>query len=148
MAQEQQELINLIKANTKIIQIISYETLLIHAHLAKAASALRRELYLWNRVDGIKKWESENGVWTVVDGEMRQPERPFLFFAEHQDIILLLEDFHPDMAENQPQNIKRLRNVAMGGNDQNRTLVLSQPFRFLPRELEKEVHIMELQYCL
>jgi hypothetical protein len=59
---------------------------------------------------------------------------------------MLLEDFHPDMAENQPVNIKRLRNAAMGGNDQNRTLVLSQPFRFLPRELEKEVHIFELPY--
>ncbi|GHU26651.1 ATPase [Spirochaetia bacterium] len=144
MAQEGQELINLIKANTKIIQIISYETLLIHANLANAASELGRELYLWDRVAGIKKWDTENRSWVMIDEDARQPERPFSFFDEHKDIILLLEDFHPDMTENQPQNIKRLRNAAMGGNEQNRTLVLSQPFRFLPRELEKEVHIIEL----
>jgi hypothetical protein len=50
------------------------------------------------------------------------------------------------MTENQPQDIKRLRNVTMSSNDQKKTLVLSQPFRFLPREFEKEVHIMELPY--
>jgi hypothetical protein len=146
MAKEAQELVNLIKARTKIIQIISYETLMIHAHLVNAASELGRELYLWNRVDGIKKWDNGNGSWNMVDDTARQPDRPFAFFAEHTGIIMLLEDFHPDMTENQPVNIKRLRNVAMGGNDQNRTLVLSQPFRFLPRELEKEVHIMELPW--
>ncbi|MDR0557714.1 MAG: hypothetical protein LBG43_07615, partial [Treponema sp.] len=152
MEQEQKELINLIKANTKIIQIISYETLLIHAYLIEVATELGRELYLWNRVEGIKKWDAdaEKGRWTLIDGDARQPEKPFEFFSENKnkdkDIIMLLEDFHPDMSENQPQNIKRLRNVAMGGNDQNRTLALSQPFRFLPRELEKEVHIMELPW--
>jgi SpoVK/Ycf46/Vps4 family AAA+-type ATPase len=59
---------------------------------------------------------------------------------------MLLEDFHPNMTESQPQDIKRLRNVAMSAKDQNKTLVLSQLFRFLPRELEKEIHIMEFPY--
>jgi AAA+ superfamily predicted ATPase len=147
MTQEGKELVNLIKANVKIIQIISYETLLIHANLANAASELKRELYLWNRIDGIKKCDTENNAsWSVVDAEARSPDRPFAFLAEHKDIILLLEDFHPYMTENQPESIKRLRNAAMGGNEHNKTLVLSQPFRLLPRELEKEVHIMELPY--
>ncbi|MCL1994378.1 MAG: AAA family ATPase [Spirochaetes bacterium] len=146
MKQEKTELVNLIKANTQIIQIISYETLMIHAHLATAADELERTLYLWNRVDGIKKWDAGEAVFTVVDEGERRPENAFAFFWEHEDIIMLLEDFHPDMGENQPENIKRLRNVAASGEDQKRTLVLSQPLRFLPRELEKEVHIMELPY--
>jgi ornithine cyclodeaminase/alanine dehydrogenase-like protein (mu-crystallin family) len=50
------------------------------------------------------------------------------------------------LTDNQPESIKRLRNVALGGNEQKKTLVLSQPFRLLPRELEKEVHIMEMPY--
>jgi hypothetical protein len=37
MGKEQKELMNLIKDNTKIIQIISYETILIHAHLVGVA---------------------------------------------------------------------------------------------------------------
>jgi hypothetical protein len=141
-----QELINLIKANTKIIQIISYETLLIHAYLAGAAQELDRELYMWNRVEGIKKWDVKNGAFSVIDEGAKQPEKPFSFFSDHKNIILLLEDFHPDLADNQPASIKRLRNVALSGNDQKKTLVLSQPFRLLPKELEKEVHILELPY--
>jgi SpoVK/Ycf46/Vps4 family AAA+-type ATPase len=140
------ELINLIKAHTKIIQIISYETLLIHANLVEAARELNRELYLWNRVEGLKKWDMEKNAFLVVDDSARTADRPFAFFSNYKDIILLLEDFHPDLSDNQPASIKRLRNVTLGGNEQNKTLVLSQPFRLLPRELEKEVHIMELPY--
>jgi len=142
----EQEIINLIKANTKIIQIISYETRLIHAYLVGAAKDLGRDLYLWNRVEGIKKWNMEEGGVSVEDGEARSPERAFSFFSEKENIILLLEDFHPDLGDNQPHTIKRLRNAAMGSTKQEKTLILSQPFRQLPRELEKEVHIMELPY--
>jgi len=142
----EQELINLIKANTKIIQIISYETLLIEANLVGAAKELERDLYLWNRVEGIKKWDMEKSAFSVTDGEARQPNRPFEFFCEHENIIFWLEDFHPNLTDNQPESIKRLRNVAKGGNEQKKTMVLSQPFRLLPKELEKEVHIMELPY--
>jgi hypothetical protein len=79
MAREQKELINLIKTNTKIIQIVSYKTLRIHAYLANAASELGRELYLWNRVEEIKKWDTEKRSWTVFE-EAREPETVFAFF--------------------------------------------------------------------
>jgi hypothetical protein len=136
-------LINLIKANTRIIQIISYETLLIHANLVQAARELDREFYVWNRIEGIRKWNDDTNRLDVIDEDARQPDHPFEFFAEHEKLILLLEDFHPDMTDNHPESIRRLRNVAMG-REPDKTLVLSQPFRFLPRELEKEVHILEM----
>jgi hypothetical protein len=44
------KLINLVKANTKLIQIISYETLRIHAILVKTANELYKDLFIWNRV--------------------------------------------------------------------------------------------------
>ena len=144
----EQELINLIKANTKIIQIISYEMLRVYGDLVGAARELEKELYLWNRVEGIKKWDEERKDFTVHDNNARQPDRPFEFFneSEKNNIIMLLEDFHPDLSEHKPESIKRLRNVAMSGNEKNKTLILAQPFRWLPKELEKEVHIMELPY--
>jgi hypothetical protein len=60
MAQEQKELINLIKANIKIIQIVSYETMRIYANMVDAASELGCELYLWkpgreNQKNGTRK---------------------------------------------------------------------------------------------
>ncbi|MCL1993756.1 MAG: AAA family ATPase [Spirochaetes bacterium] len=142
----ERELVNLIKANTRIIQIVSYETLMIHAHLAGAAKELGRTLYLWSRVDGIKRWDAAGAAFAIVDDGARRPEDPFLFLWQHENIIMLLEDFHPDLSENQPASIKRLRNVASSDKEKKRTLVLSQPFRLLPRELEKEIHVMEFSY--
>jgi len=140
-----QTLINLVKANVKIIQVISYETLLIHANLVSTARDLSRNLYLWNRVDGIKKWHDDKSTFVTEDEDIRTAEKIFDFFNKENNIILLLEDFHPDL-DNGHKAIKYLRNVAMDNNKFKRTLILSQPFRFLPRELEKEVHVMELPY--
>jgi hypothetical protein len=59
------ELINVIKAKAPIIQIISYETLRVHALGFLASKELKRDLYIWNRVDGIKKWEFDSKKWLM-----------------------------------------------------------------------------------
>ena len=84
-----------------------------------------------------------------VDQNMREPSEVLDWFIEpdNANIILLLEDFHPDLVENQPHIINRLRLISQKNfrrSLQNRTLVLSQPVHFLPIELEKEVQILEL----
>jgi AAA+ superfamily predicted ATPase len=136
---------NLINANVSVIQIVSYETLRIHAMLVKSARELKRELYIWNRGEGLKKWNDNKRAFDIEDAEMKNGEFIFNFFNENDNIILLLEDFYPDMTERNPENIRRIRNVAFR-NKVDKTLVLSQPHRCLPFELEKEVHILELPY--
>lgn len=141
------ELENTIKAKTKIIQIISYETLRIHGAIIKVANNLDRELFIWNRIDGIRKRDKENGKFTEEDEDIKQSSQILEFFTDDdlENAIVVLEDFHPDLAEHEVQNIRRLRNIALS-NTQNKTLILSQPFTSLPPELEKEVHIMDLEY--
>ena len=69
------------------------------------------------------------------------------FFDEQEDsCVLLLEDFHPDLTEDKPTIIRRLRNIAEEDSFNGRTIVMSQPTRFLPSELEKLVHVIELPY--
>ncbi len=141
----EEDIINLIKANIKLIQIISYETLRIHAMLVKAAKELEKDLFIWNRVEGIKKWDSVNRKFQTEDEGAQAPDSALVFFKEKDKIILLLEDFHPDLTEHNPGTIKTLRNLALN-DSKDKTLVLSQPFRQLSKELEKEVHILELPY--
>lgn len=141
----EKDLLNLIKANVKLIQIISYESLRIHAMLVSAAKDLEKNLFIWNRVEGIKKWDSQKREFKSSDEETETPDAALTFFKEKDDLILLLEDFHPDLTEDKPRTIKTLRNLALS-NSKNKTLVFSQPFRQLPKELEKEVHILELPY--
>jgi SpoVK/Ycf46/Vps4 family AAA+-type ATPase len=140
------KLINLIKANTKLIQIISYETLRVHGMLIRASRELKKELFIWNRVEGIKKWDDEKGRFANEDEEeQQQPETVLDFFKEKENLILLLEDFYPDLTEDKPRMIKTFRNIALQ-NSHGKTLVLSQPFSQLPKELEKDVHILYLPY--
>lgn len=141
----EKDLINLVKANTRIIQIISFESLRIHAMLTSVSKNTQRDLYIWNRVEGIKKWDASKRSFSGEGEEAQGPDLALKFFSEKENIILLLEDFHPDLTDDKPRIIKTLRNIALS-SEKSKTLVLSQPFHQLPRELEKEVHIMDLPY--
>lgn len=141
----EKNLLNLIKANVKLIQIISYESHRIHAMLVTAAHELEKDLFLWNRVEGVKKWDAKKRQFELEDEDSVTPDSALDFFKEKEDLILLLEDFHPDLTEDKPRIIKTLRNFALS-NTKGKTLVFSQPFWQLPKELEKEVHILELPY--
>ncbi|MBN2890931.1 MAG: AAA family ATPase [Bacteroidales bacterium] len=140
------ELINSIKAGTKIIQIISFETLRIHAALINASNYLSRELIVWDRVVGIQRWDKENKKFKEPEGN-ENPATILDFFNEEdtKNVILLLQDFYPDLTEDKPKIIRTLRNIALSNNN-NKTLILSQPHHQLPKELEKEVQIIELPY--
>ena len=139
------ELPNLIKANVKLIQIVSYETLRFQGMLIRAANETERDLYLWNRIEGIKKWNNDEKKFEIEDSEATHPDNAIDFFNTNDNIILLLEDFYPDLTEDKPRMIKNIRNIALQ-NTIGKTLVFSQPFIQLPKELEKDVHIMELPY--
>lgn len=139
------ELLNLVKANVKLVQIISYESLRIHAMLVKVSKELGKDLFIWNRVEGVKQWNIENRQFKEKDTEAQTPDAALDFFKENNNLIFLLEDFYPDLTEDKPRMIKTFRNIALN-NTKDKTLVLSQPFLQLPKELEKEVHILELPY--
>ena len=145
MNTKEQELANLIKADVKLIQIVSYETLRFHGMLIHVSNEIDRTFYVWNRVDGIKKWNGKE--FEEEDSSADTPESAIDFFTDDNkdDIILLLEDFYPDLTEDKPRMIKTFRNIAMK-DAKKKTLVFSQPFLRLPKELEKDVHIFELPY--
>ena len=143
----EKELLNTIKSRTKIVQIISYETLRIHGALVNIANELKRDLFVWNRIDGLKRWDKKKKKFIEEDEDKKQSNQALEFFIDNgtKDAIILLEDFHPDLQEHEVQNIKRLRNIALS-NIQDKTLILSQPISFLPKELEKEVQIIDMEY--
>jgi len=136
-----------IKSRATIIQVISYETLRIHAAIFKVASELNREVFMWNRIDGVRKWNDNTREFEEENSDIRQSSQALEYFTEElgENSILLLEDFHPDIQEHEVGNIRRLRNIALA-NFNNKTLILSQPFPYLPKELEKEVEVIEIEY--
>lgn len=139
------KLINLVKANTKLIQVISYETHRVHGMLVKTANELDKDLFVWNRVEGIKKWDKIKRKFEVAEEDKQMPDTAIDFYKENKNLILLLEDFYPDLTEDKPRMIKTFRNIALE-DSKDKTLILSQPFLQLPKELEKDVHILDLPF--
>ena len=88
----EKELLNSIKAKTKIIQIISYETLRIHGAIIGVVEELEWDLFVWNRIDGIRKWERENKEFISEDEDARNSSAALEFFMDEtlQKSILLL----------------------------------------------------------
>ncbi|MGP1444382.1 AAA family ATPase [Treponema sp.] len=142
----QSELLTSLKAEVRIIQIISYETLRIQAELIHAVEELEYELLIWDRVEGIRRWDEESRCFGEPDGHENPADILNYFIEECSDkTLLLLQDFYPDFTEDKPKIIRTLRNIALNMNGQ-KTLVLSQPHHQLPKELEKEVQVIELPY--
>ncbi|HPO67603.1 MAG TPA: AAA family ATPase [Paludibacteraceae bacterium] len=113
--------------------------------LVRTANELEKDLFIWNRVEGLKKWDKEKRSFEFEDEEKQLPDTVIDFFKEKENLILLLEDFYPDLTEDKPRMIRTFRNIALE-NSKGKTLVFSQPFLQLPKELEKDVHILELPY--
>lgn len=137
---------NLIKSGAVVIQLISYETKRAHGEVAGAAKALERSWYRWDIVRGLCQYDSENSVYTEVDSELSDVDEILNWFKsdDASKSILILEDFHPYMHEQQFKTIKELRNIAQS-EMQDRSLILLQPTNYLPVELEKEVHIIRME---
>lgn len=139
-----------VDAGAPIIQIISHETLRIQAACQKVAKELSRSFYIWNRSKGLQPF-STGGMENENEG-YEAPTEVLDWIEEHAlsqrgGVLILLEDFHPDLTECQPHIINRLRNfaIAVAKRQINECcIVLSQPLPLLPVELEKEVQVLEM----
>jgi AAA+ superfamily predicted ATPase len=140
-----------IQAGAPIIQIISHETLRIRAAIYTVASELELSVYIWDRTNGLREYKESS--LEALSHEYKQPHEILKLLnndSDDDDIslegsIFLIEDFHPNLQENEYQQISRLRTFSTSvstGTITDCTVVLSQPYQLLPAELEKEVQVM------
>lgn len=163
-----ENLINNIQAGAPIIQIISHDTLRIHADCISCANDTRRTLFTWNRIEGLKRFSREGGEeiiassMTSLDAALewfsdskQQVQDEFSEFEQPEqssdnspsNSILLLEDAHYELESSNPDLISKLRLYALKkglGFYSDRSLIFSQPVTQLPVELEKDTQVFHL----
>ena len=145
MSDYQNDLNMKIKAGIPIIQIISYEWRRIHGCLVRAARENKRQLYMWNNSEGIKKWNDIDRIFFSERPQIKEPEEALAWFQdnENNDLIFLMEDLYIYFDSMQSRQILgRLR--VMPRITGNKNLILSQPFKNLPAILEKDVYVLEI----
>ncbi len=140
------QLLLYIKSNAKIIQVVTSEILRVQGAINEVAKNLGTEWFYWNRIDGLQRWNSSEKTLEVVDEDAKE----ISFFMEtlpekYSNGVFILEDLFLDSCDSgkcDPHLTQRLKNFSRLSS--SIALVLTQSISFLPKELEKEISVLDL----
>jgi ATP-dependent 26S proteasome regulatory subunit len=148
MRDYEKEIATLIKAGSKVIEIASYEWERVHGFIDYVAEELNRDWYIWSSVFGLKKWVENRFIEIAPDLVTINQALEFYVNIE-QNIILVMEDFHPYSEIGNPINVRHIREMMRKYNytkpQFQKNLVLSSPMKFIPEELNKELPVIEVE---
>lgn len=138
-----------VKAGIPIIQLISYEWRRVMGFCILAQKDNKRSLYTWNNTSGISKYNEYEEVWDKENPDILEPSGALAWFEKEcaENSIFLMEDLHLYFdAGNYREIFGYLRKMAKNNDDldNKKTLILSQPVRDLPPELEKDVYVIDV----
>ena len=142
----EEELETLIKAGAKVVEIVSFEWQRVHGFANYVAEDLNIDWYSWSSVSGLKVWEG-NGFKTINPDCVTLPAVLDYYTKAENDMLLVLEDFHPYSEANNPVNIRYLREMMRQQNftgNYKKAIILSSPNKFIPEELSKELPVIEV----
>lgn len=141
-----EEIVIKLKANTPIFQIISYEWERIFGLAVHVTEDDQRSLYRWNTTDGILKFDRTERIW-MKESDQRSiiPVLEWYDTKMPNKSVLLVEDIHHYFNENfqdRARLITRLKTLAR--IQEKKSLIMLQPVRNLPIELDKEVYVLDI----
>lgn len=138
-----------VKAGMPIIQLVSYEWRRIQGLCIQAAEKSEKNLFMWNNVDGLRKWDLIDRLEKPENEELRDPIEALAWFKKNspERSILLIEDLHLYFDHPSFREIfGYLRTIAKSETreEKENVLILAQPVRYLPAELEKDVYVIDI----
>lgn len=147
MRSYEEELETLIKAGAKVVEVASFEWERVHGFADYVAEDLGVDWYSWSAVSGLKVWDDGN-FKTINPDCVTLPAVLNYYVKNENDMLLVLEDFHPYSEVNNPANIRYLREMmrpqSYTGN-YKKAIILSSPNKFVPEELSKELPVIEVE---
>ncbi|MBO5224548.1 MAG: AAA family ATPase [Clostridia bacterium] len=142
----EEELEVLIKAGAKVVEVASFEWERVHGFANCVAEDLGVDWYSWSSVSGLKVWAG-NGFKSINPDCITLPQVLDYYIKAENDMLLVLEDFHPYSETNHPTNIRYLREMMRPQNYEGsykKAIILSSPSKFVPEELSKELPVIEV----
>ncbi len=138
------DLLLYIKAKAKIIKVVTSEILRVQGAVNEVAKELGVEWYYWNCIEGLKKWNPEKTNFEIEEEERNESSLLELMEERYSNGIFILEDFLAKSYNSgcDPNLIQRLKNFSRLST--HKALVITQSINFLPKELEKEISVLDL----
>jgi len=136
-----------LQAKIPVLIVATYEWQRLHGFCVKQSKELDYTFYTWSVISGRKKWDDSKKEFLNDDKEATDPIDILRWYMgdENRNSLLLLEDFHIFLHQDQYQIIRLIREVCRLNPETKKTLVIQVPFRVISKELEKEVPILELE---
>jgi SpoVK/Ycf46/Vps4 family AAA+-type ATPase len=141
-----EELENLVKASIPAIQVVTYEWQRLYGFCVGVAQENELELFIWSVVSNLKKWDSKNSQF-IEEEDKSDPIDLLEWFKEKdtKSCILILEDFHPLLANENFGIIRHIREICRVDASLRKTLIIQTPFNLNVKEFEKEIPLLEIE---
>lgn len=128
----------LVRARYPVIYVVSWEEKRVEDALASIARARNKGLYSWTITDGLTN--------PLTGGQFSESLKDPLMVLDHvkgskESAIYVLKDFHPFVEDFRV--IRKLKDTAASIKTSHNTLVLLGPELLIPRELEKEITVVD-----
>jgi ATP-dependent 26S proteasome regulatory subunit len=139
----QQELETLVRARYPLLYVVSSEESRVQEAVSQIAQRRQKGLFEWSSTTGIVT----AGTSIQSQKHRNSPTRDPLAALDQvidqvEPAIFLFKDFHPYLTRNDPQVIRRLKDIALHLKDSFKTIILVSPVLEIPKELEKEITVL------
>jgi len=140
------ELNILIKSHTPAMQVVTYEWQRLYGFCVGVSVDNKLDLFSWSVVSGLKKWDKDSKLF-IKDKDDKDPLEILDWFTgdEVNRSILILEDFHPFITNENFEIIRAIRELCRTDPSNQKTIIIQTPFMMNIKEFEKEIPILELE---
>ncbi|HIE52004.1 MAG TPA: AAA family ATPase [Armatimonadetes bacterium] len=129
----------LVRARYSLVYVVSWEEQRVLSVVEEVAERLRKKVIRWSVTEGM---EGEADA-APGDEEARALAALDYVIKSYEPALFVLLDFHPYLKS--PKVVRRLREVARELKATHKTVVLVSPVLELPRELEKDITVLDFE---
>jgi len=137
-----QELEVFVRARYPLLYIVSWEEQRVLEALEEVAQRRHKKVITWS--------VTEEMTGQAATGEPEESSRALAaldtILRSHEPALFVLRDFHPFLAPNAPRRatvLRRLRDVVQHLQQSHKAVFILSPILELPRELEKEITVID-----
>lgn len=143
---QQKDIEVLIRSRYPILYIVSWEETRVTETLMEIGRRTGKKVYEWSCSGGIVPAGTPVQSVKMRNAGSKDPLVALNEVVEQMEAaIYVFKDFHPFLARTNFAVIRKLRDIAENLKSSYKTVVLVSPFLELPRELEKDVTVIDYQ---
>jgi ATP-dependent 26S proteasome regulatory subunit len=140
-----EELETLIRARYPVLYVVTWEESRMDDWISEIAVHRQKQALEWSSTTGLTPLPNQHTPHRHRDPATRDPLAALDRVIDHvEPAIFLFKDLHPFLNRQNPQILRRLREISSILKKTSKTLILVSPIVELPPDLEKDITLLHL----